>query len=183
MSLFDFYKKKKKPEKKKPEEKPASAPAFAKATTGKKAKLDKKATALSSEALKERRREGGKKEVKKPTEEKKVVEDKESHQGGVKPKKGKETPQLYRILKSPHVSEKATDLAEKSKYVFKVFPEANKTEIKKAVKNLYGVDVLSVNIIKIPPKKRRLGKISGFKKGYKKAIIKIKKGQKLKSLI
>lgn len=127
---------------------------------------------------------GEKKEEKKPAEEKKVVEDKEKEKTKIVPKlkKGKETPQLYRILKSPHVSEKATDLAEKGKYVFKVFPEANKTEIKKAVKSLYGVDVLSVNIIKIPPKKRRLGKISGFKKGYKKAIIKIKKGQKIEIL-
>ena len=176
MSLFDFFKKK-----------PSSTPASAKATVGKKAK------------------EGEKKEKKKPAGEKKVVEDKEKEKIETvpRPKKGKETSQLspvrgkgvsgkkegkktsngvYQILKSPHISEKATDLAEKGKYVFKVFPEANKTEIKKAIKSLYGVDVLSVNIIKIPPKKRRLGKISGFKKGYKKAIIKIKKGQKIEIL-
>ena len=107
------------------------------------------------------------KEEKKPAEEKKEITE-PSKIEIPKLKKRKEIPQLYRILKSPHISEKATDLAEKGKYVFKVFPGVNKTEIKKAVENLYGVDVLAVNLIKIPPKKRRLGRISGFKKGYKK---------------
>jgi len=83
----------------------------------------------------------------------------------------------FKILKEPHITEKATDLAGKNQYVFKVFPKANKTEIKKAVKDLYGVDVLSVNIIKIPPKQRKFGKTRGVKKGFKKAIVKIKKGQ------
>ncbi len=135
---------------------------------------------FSKKRKKARKKEAEKKEVKK-TEEKKEIT-KPSKVEIPKLKKRKETPQLYRILKSPHISEKATDLAEKGKYVFKVFPGANKTEIKKAVENLYGVDVLAVNIIKIPPKKRRLGRISGFKKGYKKAIIKIKKGQKIEIL-
>jgi len=89
---------------------------------------------------------------------------------------------IYDIVKEPHISEKGSVLAEKGQYVFKVFPNANKTEIKKAIEGIYGVDVLSVNIITIPAKKRRLGKISGFKKGYKKAIVKIKPGQKIEIL-
>jgi len=135
---------------------------------------------FSKKKKKVRKKEAEKKEVKKPEEKKEIA--KPSKVEIPKLKKRKETPQLYRILKSPHVSEKATDLAEKGKYVFKVFPGANKIEIKKTVESLYGVDVLAVNIIKIPPKKRRLGRISGFKKGYKKAIIKIKKGQKIEIL-
>jgi len=120
---------------------------------------------------------------KKKPEEKKVVEKKEVVEEKVKkvskPKRKKGIPQLYQILKSFHISEKATDLAEKGQYVFKVFSKANKIEIKKAIENLYGVDVLTVNIIRVPSKKRRLGRVSGFKKGYKKAIVKIKKGQKI----
>ena len=86
------------------------------------------------------------------------------------------------ILKEPHISEKATALAKENQYVFKVYPKANKTEIKKAMENLYGVNVLSVNLIKIPSKRRKLGRTQGFKKGYKKAVIKIKKGQTLELL-
>ena len=44
------------------------------------------------------------------------------------------------------------------------------------------MDVLSVNIIKIPAKKRRLGKTEGFRKAYTKAIVKIKDGQKIEIL-
>lgn len=86
----------------------------------------------------------------------------------------------YKVLAEPHVTEKATNLVEKNKYVFKVLPNANKIEIKKGVESLYGVDVNSVKIINIHRKKRRVGRRrEGWKKGYKKAIIEIKKGQKI----
>ena len=66
-----------------------------------------------------------------------------------------------------------------NQYIFKVSPNYNKKEIEKAVEGVYGVDVLSVNIIKIPSKKRRMGRIQGHKKGYTKAIVKIKENQKI----
>ncbi len=88
----------------------------------------------------------------------------------------------YRILKAPQVTEKATFLAGKNQYLFKVFPKANKTEIKRAIEDLYGVKVISVKIIKMPRKRRRLGRIRGWRKGYKKAIVKIKAGQKIEVL-
>ena len=88
----------------------------------------------------------------------------------------------YRILKGPHVTEKAGDLSEKQKYVFKVYKQANKTEIKKAVESVYKIEVVSVRIINVFKKKRRLGKIKGFRSGYKKAIVRIKKGQKIEVL-
>lgn len=96
--------------------------------------------------------------------------------------KAKTSALAYRVLKGPHVTEKATDLAKKNQYVFKVWPRTNKVEIKKAIEDLYGAEVVAVKIIKIPRKKRRHGKIEGWKKGYKKAIIKIKKGQKIEVL-
>lgn len=83
------------------------------------------------------------------------------------------------VLKAPYITEKSTDLAEKNQYMFKVFSKVNKNEIKKAVEAIYNVNVLNVNIINVPKKKRRLGRHSGWKQGYKKAIIKIKKGQKI----
>ena len=88
----------------------------------------------------------------------------------------------YRILKAPHISEKATDLVQDNRYVFKVYERANKTEIKKAVEKLYNVDVISVKIIKVPPKKRRFKGIIGLRKGYKKTIVEVKKGQKIEIL-
>ena len=41
--------------------------------------------------------------------------------------------EAYRVLKTPQVAEKATDLTKENQYVFKVFPKTNKTEIKRAV--------------------------------------------------
>ncbi len=88
----------------------------------------------------------------------------------------------YQLLKTPHVTEKATSLASKNQYVFKVWPRANKVEIRKAVEDVFGVDVVSVKIINVIEKRRRLGRIEGFKSGYKKAIVRLKEGQKIESL-
>ncbi len=88
----------------------------------------------------------------------------------------------YHVLKVPHVTEKATDLAKKNQYIFKIYPRANKTEVKKAVEDVFGVNVVSVKIINVPKKKRRLGKVEGERPGYKKAIVKIKEGQKIEVL-
>lgn len=90
--------------------------------------------------------------------------------------------QAYRILKKPHVTERATDLTSKNQYIFEVFPNSNKNQIKKAVEDVYGVDVASVNIVNIPRKRKRLGRIEGWRAGYKKAIVKIKEGQKIEVL-
>jgi large subunit ribosomal protein L23 len=124
---------------------------------------------------------------KKKTEEKKESEKKEVKQSSEKakteiPKPKKERkgkPTNYRILKSLHVTEKATDLSKNNQYVFEVFPRSNKTEIKKAVEETFNVDVIKVNIIKTPAKRRRQGRTLGWKKGYKKAIVSIKEGQKI----
>ena len=88
----------------------------------------------------------------------------------------------YEAIKQPHISEKASYLAEKDQYVFEVSPNYNKQEVKKSVEGIYGVDILSVNMIKIPAKKRRLGKTEGFRKAYKKAVVTIKEGQKIEIL-
>lgn len=90
---------------------------------------------------------------------------------------------VYAILKEPHITEKATALAEKGQYVFKVVLKTNKIEVKKAVESLYSVKVAKVRIIKIAGKKRRLGKAEGWKqglkKGYKKAIVTLAQGEKI----
>lgn len=97
-----------------------------------------------------------------------------------KDKKEKVSPSLSSmVLKAAHVTEKAGDLVEKNQYIFKVYPRANKIKVKKAVEDVFKINVISVKIINVAKKKRRLGKISGWRKGYKKAIVGIKKGQKI----
>ncbi len=134
------------------------------------------AVALADEKKKEKVKNKKEEEIKK---EVKVSPSKETAVPIVKEKKFFER---YRIVKSPQITEKATELTERNQYTFKVWPRTNKIEIKKAIESLYGVNVLSVKIINAKAKKRRLGKISGWRKGYKKAIIKIKKGQKIEVL-
>jgi len=117
-----------------------------------------------------------KKEVEKPTKKPKEIKEEIA---AVPKRKKKIISEAWRVLKAPHITEKATYLAGKNQYVFRVGDRANKTEIEKAIENLYMVEVVSVKIIKIPKKQRRLGRISGWRKGYKKAIVKIKEGQKI----
>ena len=94
----------------------------------------------------------------------------------------KELDRIYRIIKNPHITEKATILGEKNQYVFKIEKRANKTEVKKAVEDYYGVSVLAVRIINIPERVRRRGKGFSIKKGYKKAIVAIPAEQKIEVL-
>ncbi len=138
-------------------------PSFAKATAGKK----------EAEKALGRSQTGEAKDIKKIDKPVKTL---------VPAKSKKTTVFSYDIIKEPHISEKATMLSDSNRYVFKVYSNTNKIEIKKAVEGIYGVDILSVNVIKIPKKKRRLGKVQGFKEGYTKAIIKIQDGQKIEIL-
>jgi len=86
----------------------------------------------------------------------------------------------YKIIKVPLVTERSTDLQSENKYVFIVDKKANKFQIKEAVESLYRVNVEKVNVINIPKKKKRYRfNIEGFKSGYKKAIVKLKEGDKI----
>lgn len=86
----------------------------------------------------------------------------------------------WKVLTEPHVTEKATELEKSNRYVFKVFKSANKPEITKAVESLYGVEVVNVRIVNIPKKRRRVRRrTEGFKKGYKKAIVRLKEGDRI----
>ena len=112
--------------------------------------------------------------------EKKPVEQKPEVKTVKKPvAKKREIKMAFKVLESPHVTEKASELAEKNKYSFKVSKRSNKTEVKKAVEELYGVSVVNVAIINIHRKKKRVGRTMGFKKGYKKAIVEVKKGHSI----
>ena len=86
---------------------------------------------------------------------------------------------LYDTIVSPLITEKSTNLSAQNKIVFKVTDSANKKSIKKRVEKIFKVNVTKVNIIN---KKNRIKTTRGKKikvKGYKKAIITLKKGQNI----
>ena len=134
-----------------------------------------------------------KEEVKKVVKEKIVKQEvKEKAKQEVIPEKKlskadlKKTVSAYSVIKEPCITEKASFLAEQNKYVFKVYPNVNKIEIKKAIELIYNTKVKNVRVIHVSPKKRRLGRREGWrgglKHGSKKAIITLKKGEKIELL-
>tara|TARA_Y100000996_G_C22108966_1_gene473098 strand:- start:164 stop:457 length:294 start_codon:yes stop_codon:yes gene_type:complete len=79
----------------------------------------------------------------------------------------------------PIITEKATGLSEQNKVLFKVRNDASKISIKKNIEKIFKVNVLKVNTITKKSKKKIVrGKI-GVKKGYKKALVTLKKGQSI----
>ena len=83
------------------------------------------------------------------------------------------------LIKKPIVTEKSMDIGALNKYVFMVKKEATKPEIKKVVKAIYKVDAVFVNIVNRHPKSKRVGAFRGRQRGYKKAIVTLKEGQKI----
>jgi large subunit ribosomal protein L23 len=135
---------------------------------------------------KELEKKPAKKQAKKPAPKKeqpkeKPVETKEAPVAAKRVEK-KQFSNAWRLLNSAHVTEKASRLAEKNQYVFKVAPAAGKQEIKKAIQDFYGVAVEHVNLVSMPEKKRRVGRHEGYKSGFKKAIVKLAAGEKIEIL-
>tara|TARA_B100000963_G_scaffold359741_1_gene388006 strand:+ start:179 stop:472 length:294 start_codon:yes stop_codon:yes gene_type:complete len=86
---------------------------------------------------------------------------------------------LYDTVLSPVVTEKSTNLSSQNKVVFKVNENANKINLKKNIEKLFKVNVVKINIInKKTIKKFTRGRYARVK-GYKKAIITLKKGQSI----
>ncbi len=88
---------------------------------------------------------------------------------------------IFDIIQTVCLTEKATLLSEKhNKYVFRVNPKANKLQIKEAVQKLFKKSVLSVNTCNYAGKKKRERTASfGRKADWKKAIVTLKKGDKI----
>ncbi|HQD76701.1 MAG: 50S ribosomal protein L23 [Peptococcaceae bacterium MAG4] len=85
----------------------------------------------------------------------------------------------YDVLKKPLITEKSTSLLEDNKYTFEVDPRANKTEIKQAVQTIFKVKVEKVNTIRIKGKTKRVRNIPGKTPDRKKAIVTLRKGDKI----
>ncbi|MCK5415946.1 50S ribosomal protein L23 [Candidatus Parcubacteria bacterium] len=85
----------------------------------------------------------------------------------------------YKILIKPLVTEKVAKETELGKYVFEVSVDANKVEVSKAIKEVYGMKAVKVNIVNMEGKRKRLGRSSGRRKDWKKAIVTLEKGKKI----
>jgi large subunit ribosomal protein L23 len=83
------------------------------------------------------------------------------------------------LIKKPIISEKSFNLAANGVYTFLVDLSSEKKQIAREVEELFKVDVISVNIVNIPGKVKRVKKGYGKRSDIKKALVRIKKGQKI----
>jgi len=77
----------------------------------------------------------------------------------------------YDVIITPVITEQSMDVAVDKKYTFKVAPTANKTQVKAAVEEIFGVEVAKVNIMNYDGKLKRMGRFAGYTPSYKKAIV------------
>ena len=81
------------------------------------------------------------------------------------------------IIKRLWVTEKSMAETEAGKYTFLVAPSSNKSEVKKALKAIYNVDVMAIRIMNKQGKKKGFGRLRGKTNAIKKAIVTLKEGQ------
>ena len=85
----------------------------------------------------------------------------------------------FDIVKKPLLSEKANAMKKDDKYVFKVSQRTNKLQVKKAVQQIFKVEVKSVNILNYPRKEKLFHNIKGFRAGFKKAVVTTAKNNRI----
>jgi len=86
---------------------------------------------------------------------------------------------LYEVLRRPLITEKNTALQAQGKFAFEVAGEANKPQIKQAVEKAFKVEVTAVNVMRMPGKRRRVGRQMVLTPSRKKAIVTLKPGDKI----
>ncbi|KDE39668.1 MAG: 50S ribosomal protein L23 [Nitrincola lacisaponensis] len=87
---------------------------------------------------------------------------------------------IYKVLLGPHISEKATIVADGSQQVvFRVAPDATKPEIKKAVEQLFNVKVEGVNVLNIKGKTKRTARGLGKRNDVRKAYVRLADGSEI----
>jgi large subunit ribosomal protein L23 len=81
-----------------------------------------------------------------------------------------------RTLLAPLVTEKSAKLSSANVMTFRVAPSATRVAVKQAMKEVYGVVPVKVNVITVRPRAIRFGRTEGTMKGYKKALVTLPKG-------
>ena len=88
--------------------------------------------------------------------------------------------EAHQIIKRPLITEKSTRQKEEGNQIaFVVDPKAGKIQIRQAVEKLFKVKVLSVRTLNVSGKKKRLGRFLGRKSDWKKAIVKLREGDRI----
>jgi large subunit ribosomal protein L23 len=88
--------------------------------------------------------------------------------------------EIYQVIREPHVTEKATSQKQSfDQITLKVHKEANKVEIRKAVEVLFKTKVLEVKTMRMRGKQRRVGRNIGRRADWKKAIVRLKPGERI----
>jgi large subunit ribosomal protein L23 len=82
------------------------------------------------------------------------------------------------IIKRPVITERTSEMMADKKYVFEVDLKSNKTEIKRAVEEIFKVKVVKVNTLRVPRKRTRYGRYTGFTPEWKKAIVTLSEDSK-----
>lgn len=79
----------------------------------------------------------------------------------------------YDVVIRPVITETSMEGMAEKKYTFEVHRTANKTEVKDAIESIFGVKVETVNTMNVKGKKKRMGKNEGYRRSWKKAIVKL----------
>ncbi len=86
---------------------------------------------------------------------------------------------VFEVLRRPIVTEKTTEMLDQSKFTFEVAKGANKMQIREAVEKAFSVNVVDVNVIRVPGKTRRVGKRQVQTSAWRKGVVTLKPGQKI----
>ena len=84
----------------------------------------------------------------------------------------------YDVIIKPVISERSMDEAQSRKYTFKVAKDANKTQVKLALEEIFGVEIKKINIMNVKGKTKRMGRYVGKTADTKKAIVTLTKKSK-----
>ena len=84
----------------------------------------------------------------------------------------------YDIIIKPVISERSMDDAQNRKYTFKIATDANKTQVKTALEEIFDIEIAKVNVMNVRAKKKRQGRTSGMTSASKKAIVTLKPSSK-----
>ena len=88
--------------------------------------------------------------------------------------------QLMNVVLAPVVSEKSTFVADKNRqYVFRVADAATKPEIKAAIELMFKTKVENVTVLNVHGKERRFGRLTGRRRNWKKAYVRLAEGQEI----
>ena len=85
---------------------------------------------------------------------------------------------VYDIIIKPVISERSMDYAQDRKYTFKVAVDANKTQVKHALEEIFDIEIEKVNIMNVKAKKKRMGRNEGMTAASRKAIVTLKPSSK-----